>query len=100
MAESFAQAGFQGVIGGVCDAGNQAGRSIGAFARRIGERASGIQAALVNIIFARLSGNKDCGIALDEAWQMGPFGSHVADFKQDVRAKRSLDVQVPVLRIG
>src|SRR6202140_4393908 len=115
MVEAFAQAGFQSVVAGVRDARDLTDRSVDAIIW-IGQRASRIQAPLVYVIFGgygtrfcrrRTAGatsvdawNIDRRISFNESRQSYACGADVAGLKQPVRAERTLNIQVPIVRVG
>ena len=100
MTEPFLQAGFEGVVPGIGDSGDQTRRRKFAGGWRVGERAAGIQAALVGVVWRGDSGHVDSRIAFDEAREFGPLGTDVSDLQKQVRSERTLDVKVPILRVG
>src|SRR5713226_6284614 len=59
-----------------------------------------MKASLVDIAGRRLTGNEHGGIAFNEAWQLGSLSPHVSDLQEKVVAERSLDAQIPILRVG
>ena len=46
------------------------------------------------------AGDKDCGIAFNESRQPHTGRAHIPDLKEPVLAKRLLNVQIPILRVG
>ena len=105
MAEALAEAGFQCVVGRVGDAGDQAGGSEFAGAGIVCERASGIKAALISVIFTewncRWTGRerRPLGLPSMKRGSFDPFRSDVADFEQKIVRQRTLDIEVPILRV-
>ena len=85
--------------------GDFADRTVNAIIR-LRQRASGIESALVYIVFGGYrvaagvdAGDKDGWIPFNESRQSDAGGAHVSDLKEPVRAERALDIQIPILRI-
>jgi len=88
VAEAFTQAGFEGVVARVCDAGDLTYGTINAGRRRLSQRTAGIEPPLIDIVFggervaARIkTGVIDGGVGLNESRQFDAGGSHVADLE-------------------
>ena len=62
MSETLTQAGLQGVVGRVGDAGDFTDRRVSA-GSGAGDGATGIEAALIGIVLGRRAGDIDCGFA-------------------------------------
>ena len=96
MTEALAQAGFERVVVGIRNAGDLADGAVNATAGRIGQRASGIEAPLVHVIFGgnrtrvchraagagRVhTGNVNRRIPFNESRQLHPCRTNVTDLQ-------------------
>jgi len=106
VAESLTQASLERVIGRIRDARDQATGGINARRAAWCRCAPRVEAPLVGIaggrdwLAARGPRNVDRRIAFDEPWQMRSLGSHVSDLEEDILSEGTLNVQVPILRVG
>src|ERR1039457_2280607 len=113
VAEALSQTGFQSVVAGIRDAGDLTKGTVDAIIG-LRQRASGIEAPLIHVArggnrtrvchcTARASrvqaGDVDRRIPFDEERKSHTGRAYVADLQEPVRAKRPLDIQIPILRV-
>ena len=98
VAETFFQTSFERVVDGICVSGNFADRRKCAWIC-IRPRAAREQSPAVSGGLRRIAGLESRRVGLDEARQLCAFRSDVAGVEKPVRAERTLEIQIPILRV-